>query len=472
MSDQTKATCDVIVVGGGLAGLAAATFVARAKGGRNGRVRLFERAEALGGRARTQRARGSEGEYLLNQGAHALYRRGRGIEVLRELDVPVRGGVPGGAKGSAFAWNGGALHPLPAGPVSLLLARWLSWGARVEMASILARLRAEAAASEAMTVSSYLASRVRREEVRRVMAALVRLTTYANDPDYLGAKAALTQVAGALDGNVLYLDGGWQTLVEGLRAAATGAGVELVTGANVEAIEHDGRVRGVRLEGGRVEHASAVIAALGPRVVRGLIGDASPSLRAFDEAARPVFASCLDVALARLPRPDVLFALGLDAPLYFSVHSAAGRLAPAGGAVVHLAKYLAHGERDRDDEGELEAMFDRMQPGWRDVVVERRFLPRMRVAHAAPFARGRGPERPAPRVPEIPGLYVAGDWVGGEGMLVDASLASARDAASLVVEHAQHASVARNETTYEATRTREPVTRSAPSHATLPRDVS
>jgi pyruvate/2-oxoglutarate dehydrogenase complex dihydrolipoamide dehydrogenase (E3) component len=32
----------------------------------------------------------------------------------------------------------------------------------------------------------------------------------------------------------------------------------------------------------------------------------------------------------------------------------------------------------------------------------------------------------------VPGLYVVGDWVGAEGLLVDASLASARRAAELI----------------------------------------
>jgi len=40
--------------------------------------------------------------------------------------------------------------------------------------------------------------------------------------------------------------------------------------------------------------------------------------------------------------------------------------------------------------------------------------------------------RPGPSVPCADGLFVVGDWVGSEGMLVDASLASAAEAARLV----------------------------------------
>jgi len=52
-----------------------------------------------------------------------------------------------------------------------------------------------------------------------------------------------------------------------------------------------------------------------------------------------------------------------------------------------------------------------------------------------PIAKSGGfAGRPGPRVPGIEDLYLAGDWVGPEGFLVDASLASARRAAWLALE--------------------------------------
>jgi phytoene dehydrogenase-like protein len=55
---------DVVVVGGGLGGLAAATYLARS--GRT--VTLFEKSRALGGRAMTQ----ANGDFRFNLGPHAL----------------------------------------------------------------------------------------------------------------------------------------------------------------------------------------------------------------------------------------------------------------------------------------------------------------------------------------------------------------------------------------------------------------
>ena len=43
--------------------------------------------------------------------------------------------------------------------------------------------------------------------------------------------------------------------------------------------------------------------------------------------------------------------------------------------------------------------------------------------------------RPGVAVAEAPGLFVAGDWVDGEGMLSDASAASALEAARQMMAH-------------------------------------
>lgn len=95
--------------------------------------------------------------------------------------------------------------------------------------------------------------------------------------------------------------------------------------------------------------------------------------------------------------------------------------------MIHAAKYLGS-EPPADPHAvrrELEEALDLLVPGWRPRVVHDRFLPEMVVSTALTTTAAR----PDPAVPEVDGLFVAGDWVGGEGLLADASLASARAAA-------------------------------------------
>src|SRR5262249_24892200 len=86
----------------------------------------------------------------------------------------------------------------------------------------------------------------------------------------------------------------------------------------------------------------------------------------------------------------------------------------------------------RADEQDLEAFLDVVQPGWRDVVVKRVFMPHIAGSSALPLAASHGfAGRPTVEIPGLPNVYLAGDWVGRTGLLADAAFASARGAAQL-----------------------------------------
>jgi phytoene dehydrogenase-like protein len=119
------------------------------------------------------------------------------------------------------------------------------------------------------------------------------------------------------------------------------------------------------------------------------------------------------------------------------VHSATASLAPAGAAVIHVAKYLDTSTvtDPKADEQELESFLDMLQPGWRSEAVVRRFLPSMTVTNAVvTAARGGLKGRPPVDVRDVPGLYLAGDWVGAHGTLGNAAVASAARAARLLID--------------------------------------
>ena len=347
MSGTEQKNGTVVVVGGGLAGLVAATSLARA--GR--RVTVFEKARDAGGRARTQVEHGFE----WNLGPHALYLGGAAARTLGALGIPFSGGKPAV---SGFVLDRGVKHTLPGGLVSLLTTRLFGLGDKVETARLLAGLgRVDAAALATVRVDDWLRREIAHEDVRRLLAALFRLATYANSADQ-SAEAAVGNLQSALAHGVIYLDHGWQTLVDGLRAAAVASGARIETGTRVDAVLHDDRVWGVRLAGGREERCDAIVVAGAPEDAASLVEGGF--LAAWAAAATPVRTACLDVGLSRLPVPGATFGLGVDEPLYASVHTAVAKLHPSGGAVIHVARYIPVGTNGdaRADERQLEGVLD------------------------------------------------------------------------------------------------------------------
>src|SRR3954467_3010925 len=147
-----------IVVGGGLAGLAAAAYLA--KGGK--RVTVFEKASALGGRAASQNHDG----FVFNLGAHALYEKSAAANVLAELGVHYTTGSPVGIRAIA---NGGN-YLAPVDTTSLLRTRLIGPRAKLEAARLLLKLQmADPHAHARETLAEWLDREVHLPEVRRIM---------------------------------------------------------------------------------------------------------------------------------------------------------------------------------------------------------------------------------------------------------------------------------------------------------------
>lgn len=412
----------VVVVGGGLAGLVATLQLGRA----GIPAVLFHDAAVLGGRARTDCRSG----FHLNFGPHRLYERGAAIAGLRALKVAVDG-APRGPNGG-LAIRGGHKHTLPVGCFSLLTTGLLGLSGKREIAAFLASVPTMGVSSlQGVSLTAWLRTRLRDPTALQVALAMIRFTTYCNEPDCLSAAAGIEQLKLSLTGSVLYIHQGWGTLVAALEGAAESSGATIVRGQSVATVNVEARrAATVTLDDGTLVRCGAVIVATDPHQARRLLGDLMPPL----SSTAPICVAALDVALRRLPAKRTIFAVGVDDPVCFSADSAIARVAPNAGAVVHVAKYLRSGARGTiDDEQELERTLDLLQPGWRELVVHRRFLATVAVSHAVVSAESGGfPGRPTGRIAGVDNVFLAGDWVGPIGQLADASVASGMRAARAV----------------------------------------
>jgi phytoene dehydrogenase-like protein len=415
----------IVVIGGGLSGLAAATYLAR--GG--ARVSLLEKSGQPGGRASTDTPAG----FALNRGAHALYTGGAASEVLKELGVAYSYGKPG----RLAARDASGLHIFPATAIDLLRTSLLDAGDKAEMTRILMRFGSQrAAAFAAISTEAWITQTARRPRVAQLLRSIARVYLYTSALDLASADLFILRFQQTLKHPVEYVDGGWRSLVAGLEGVAQRAGVEVLNAASAQTVEvRDGAAHAVRLHDGRVLDASAVLLALPPEDILHLLADQA-ALRHTLARLVSVHIACLDLALERLPVPRNPVVFDLEQPRFLTAQSEFARLAPDGGAVVHLFKHLDPREASDPhvERASMEALMDELQPGWREVVIEQRFLPRMLAAGALPLASEGGlASRPGNRAEELDNVYFAGDWVGPEGYLVDTALASARTSAGMIL---------------------------------------
>jgi phytoene dehydrogenase-like protein len=418
---HAAAIADVVVVGAGIGGLAVATRLAQA----GQRVIVCERAEHPGGRGRSHTREG----FSLNLGAHALYRSGPAMALLHELGITPRGRPP---SGRGVVLRRDREHALPATPVSMLSTSVLDLRSKFALVRFFNQVRRlDPAPLRGLSCHAWLEQQIAGQQLRELIAAVIRLSCYSNDLDVLSADAAVEQLRMVFGGGVLYLDGGWAQLVDALVERARAAGVELRLGARVEAIGRAEHARwAVQVDGSAIPCSDVVIAS-SPHVADALL----PADRRFglEASTRSSTAAVLDLGL-RGEWPGPRFALNLDEPIYMSVQSDAAAVAPAGDTLLSLIWYRTHDEplsaaqlRER-----LERCVRRWLPSFEQRVVVEQFLPSMTVAHDLPQASRGGLSGRAPaQLGE--GLHLVGDWVGERSLLLDASMASATRACAAIL---------------------------------------
>src|ERR1041385_6966005 len=241
---------DVIIIGGGLAGLTTAALLARS----GKAVALLEHSSReIGGRARTADIEG----FYFNQGPHALYLTDATDSVLKEIGITYTGGIPAG---KGYLISGGKKREI-AGDYS----SWLS-GKNDGSQFFISPTKMDFSQLESVTEQEWLDNNIHDINDAEIIKTIIRLNTYANDPEIQSIGPVLHQIYVASQaGGVMYLDGGWQTLVDGLLTVAKNAKAKIVMGKkaiNVKRTDSSGWQ--VLLDNKTEVSAKTVVIAAGP----------------------------------------------------------------------------------------------------------------------------------------------------------------------------------------------------------------
>jgi glycine/D-amino acid oxidase-like deaminating enzyme len=421
---------DVIVVGAGLAGLAAAATAAGA-----GASVLVLDGQRPGGRATTD----ERGGYRLNRGAHAFYRGGAGRGVLDRLGVTVRGASP--ILEGARVRRGERVGALGLRPAGIARSRVLTTGDKARIARVFtAAPRWKPATLADRSAAAWFDELGLVGGAREFAEMLARTATYVVDMAGVSADLVAAQMQMALHDGVEYLHGGWSTMVDGLARAASVRGAEFGAGARVRLVAPDGgRVRvavadddasgdgddaGAMSDRGTLLARRVVVAAGTPVACAALLPDRPPG---WEDLGPPSRAACLDMGFAA--PPDMTVLLGMDRPLYLIRHCPPAALAPPGGSVVHGLRYLRPDEDPSPEAARAELVEHARVAGIEpEAAAHVRYLHRMTVVGAVPVPGVGLAGRVDVGDTGHEGVLVAGDWVGADGHLADAALASGEDA--------------------------------------------
>jgi phytoene dehydrogenase-like protein len=385
MQRQNGNSRTITIIGGGLAGMTAA--IACAEG--DGRVRLLEARDSLGGRARSK-----AGPYKANLGPHVIYKDGPFWQWLEERDLlPPYAGSP--LSGIRFRWRGKVRRTPPLGTVPSVL-----------------RLRGREAPVD-VDFRSWAAAHSD-ERTAEMLSAAAGVYTFHHDPGELSAAFVWQHSVRVLlspPPTARYLIGGWSALVGSLESRLRALGVEVETGHCADS-----------------PPATPAIVATELDQARGLLGDDSLQWPAGDTV-------CIDLGIAHR-RGDPFVVSDLDEAGWIERFSAADpSLAPDGEELVQAQLPIRPGESSDAAALRLDRLLDLSLPNWRERETWRRR--QVMTNRTGPLDYPGRSWRDRPAIDRGDGVFLAGDMVAAPGLLSEVSWASAVEASRLALAAAQ-----------------------------------
>ncbi|MFE1984865.1 protoporphyrinogen oxidase [Streptomyces mirabilis] len=311
--DSRTGTGQVVVIGGGIAGLAAAHRLLD----RGARVTVLEASDRVGGKLLPGEIAGAR----VDLGAESmLARRPEAVALAREVGLADRLQPP--ATATASLWTRGALRPMPKGHVmgvpgtAAALSGVLSDEglARIERDAELPRTEV----GDDVAVGEYVAARLGREVVDRLVEPLLG-GVYAGDAYRISMRLAVPQLFAALRTHVslteavreiqakaaaaqqtgpvfMGIEGGVGQLPLAVARSVRERGGEILTGATVTELRRAGDGGWRVVAGGRVLHADGVVVAVPAGPAAALLRAEAPA--AATELAGVEYASMALVTLA------------------------------------------------------------------------------------------------------------------------------------------------------------------------------
>jgi protoporphyrinogen oxidase/AcrR family transcriptional regulator len=431
----------VAVIGGGLAGLTAAAYLSEHP---DVEGVLFERSPQFGGRAFTYEKEG----FTLNYGAHAIYGIDRHTisKIGQELGLSFSSRQVD--KRKVIYEKNGHMTPAPLDAINMLRTELLGPLEKVrfvgEIVSIVTNIHKM---KNYATLGDFFAESSVSEDIKELWEHLVCSNFFISPED---ARKVPGHVICEYYQNLFlsqrpvnYILGSWAVITNQLTQKIEKSGRwELSMREAVDQVGAEGSQFKLTTKK-REELFDYVIFAMPVQQVAKLLkGTPWGSEVAPYENNTSTEVLVYDVGLKRIVNRPFSYISDMDNKLFISDISATDNtIAPPGGQLLQGIAYL-HDNFESDEEQkayqdrrveQMEQLFDRHYPGWRDEIAVKRMSKRAMVQSVKAIA---GNKMMPVRIDGVP-FFFCGDGCEGKGQLAERAFSSARQAAKLLIGQLQ-----------------------------------
>ena len=423
---------DVVIVGGGLAGLSSAAYLA-AKGKK---VAVLERGQ-LGGRAVTLKIKG----FHFNFGAHAIYARDSSVLRTFEKELGLRIDWQDFNPTKAKYDTGNDLTAVPANVQGLFQTKLLNAYEKVLFTfEILKTMLKMETGHPHLSIQKWMEKKGINEDVKEMMLTLASSNFFTREPEKIPSDVFFTYYRRLFTTNkpVSYIGGGWQALInEFVRVIEANNGT-ILTKCKVESVKvEDEHVVGVVTPEAEITGDEFVFC-IPPKEMAKVFAETHLAHAIAQYAAyEPTVVVVYDVGLKE--RIDVPYSYIYDKQnnIFITDISYYDRTCvPEGGQLLQATAYLRQSEVGNKEiaeqrKQEIESLYDKHFPGWREQLV----VPRVSTRAVVQEIKWTMTQQAMPVfLPDYRNLFFAGDWCQGQGQLSELSFSSALEVSKLILE--------------------------------------
>ncbi|MEW9668344.1 FAD-dependent oxidoreductase [Ammoniphilus sp. 3BR4] len=423
---------DVVIVGGGLAGLAAAAHLSH----KGKKVILLERG-VLGGRAVTLNLKG----FSFNFGAHAIYGRDASILCQFEKELGLRIDWRDFNPIKAKYDIGAELTDVPANIQGLFRTKVLKGTEKIKFTfEILKTITKLETGHPHVSIQKWMEQAGIADEVKEMMLTLASSNFFTKEPEKIPSDVffAYYQKLFQSQKPVTYIGGGWQALIDEFVRVILENDGRILTKSKVESVTiEENRVRSVHM-GDQAILGDEFVFCIPPKELVKISQETGAShLFKYYSNFNPATVFVYDIGLkTRLDMPYTYIYDKRNNIFITDISYYDESCIPEGGQLLQAIAYLKPSDLGNKEvldlcKQKIEELYDKHFSGWREALV----VPRISQRATAQEIKWTMDQKAMPTsIPDFENLFFAGDWCEGEGQLSELSFSSAYEVGNRILQ--------------------------------------